>query len=211
MTDTHRPSKLHTCSDACGYCRATSRLAAIAEAVDAASPYCPRPWCDAHRSGGDHSTNCPDFDAPVTSVHLTRAERAGSIGDGPAWQATCAVCGQVSPRYAAHHSAQDMADWHAGQSPEAVAYMARMADAPASGVTVREYTPHTGRVGYSVASADGARVWLVTPDTGPGKMSPVRGWRVWKSDSLGTIARFAGTDAGRYLAVRQAVALAGRD
>lgn len=24
-------------------------------------PYCPRTWCDAHRSGAQHSTNCPEF------------------------------------------------------------------------------------------------------------------------------------------------------
>jgi hypothetical protein len=80
-------------------------------------------------------------------------------------------------------------------------------DAATAEVTVREYTPHTGRIGYSVTSADEARVFLVTPDCGPGKFSPVRGWIVWKSDSLSTIARFAATDAGRDRAIARATEL----
>lgn len=81
--------------------------------------------------------------------------------------------------------------------------------APAPAVpAVREYTPHSGRAGYSVSSVDGRRAYMVTPDCGPGKFSPVRAWLVWKSDSVNTAARFPATVAGRDKAIARAVELA---
>lgn len=72
--------------------------------------------------------------------------------------------------------------------------------------SVREYVPHSGRVGYSVSSDDGRRVFLVTPDAGPGRFSPVRAWEVWKSDSLNVRRRVSGTNA-RDIAIAEAVRL----
>lgn len=74
--------------------------------------------------------------------------------------------------------------------------------------SVHVYTPHTGRTGYSVASDDGKRVYLVTPEAGPGKLSPVVGWIVWKSDSTRTIRRFPNSEAGCSKAIELAKKLA---
>lgn len=54
----------------------TDQIAADQRRIDRDGPYCPHTWCEAHLTGGAHSTNCPEFEAdePINAAIFTVAD-----------------------------------------------------------------------------------------------------------------------------------------
>lgn len=58
-------------------------------------PYCPRTWCEAHLTGGQHSTNCPEFgtESAIDTMrdHAARAAAATIAAAKRVWRIMVAV------------------------------------------------------------------------------------------------------------------------